>query len=95
MSMVYEWDEIKRESNREKHGVDFSEVYDFDWETALVIPDTRSDYGEPRYRAMGFIGSRLYALAFTPRSGTVRIVSIRKANPREVKFFEANQESIT
>lgn len=91
--MKYEWDEVKRESNREKHGVDFAEAEDFDWETALVIPDTRTDYGEPRYRAMGFIGRRLYALAFTPRGGSVRIVSLRKANSKEVGFYEANQEA--
>ena len=73
--------------------VDFAEAEEFDWETALVIPDARADYGEPRYRAMGFIGRRLFALAFTPRSGTVRVVSLRKANPREVKCYEASQES--
>ena len=91
--MMYEWDEGKRESNREKHGVDFAEAEEFDWEGAFVIPDSRADYGEPRYRAMGFIGRRLYALAFTLRGGTVRILSLRKANPREVKYYEANQES--
>lgn len=92
MLMKYEWDEAKRKSNREKHRVDFAEVEGFDWETALVIPDTRADYGEPRYRAMGVVDKRLYALVFTPRSGTIRVVSLRKANPREVKCYEANQE---
>ncbi|HEY6873078.1 MAG TPA: BrnT family toxin [Geobacteraceae bacterium] len=91
--MKYEWDEAKRKTNQEKHGVDFAEVEGFDWETAFVIPDTRADYGELRYRAMGFVGKRLYALVFTPRSGTVRLVSLRKANPREAKCYEANQES--
>ena len=90
--MMYEWDEAKSESNREKHGVDFAEAADFEWGTALVIPDSRADYGEPRYLAMGFIGRRLYSMAFTPRSGTVRIVSLRKANLREVKYYEAYQE---
>ena len=91
--MKYEWDEAKKKSNQEKHGVDFAEAKDFDWETALVIPDTTADYGEPRYLAMGFIGRRLYAIAFTPRSGAVRIVSLRKSNPREVKLYEADKES--
>ena len=91
--MKYEWDEAKRESNREKHGIDFAEAEEFDWESALVIPDARADYGEPRYRAMGYIGRRLYALAFTPKGGTVRILSLRKANQREAKCYEATQES--
>jgi uncharacterized DUF497 family protein len=59
-------------NNREKHRVDFAEGEGFDWESALVIPDARADYAEPRYRAMGFIGRRLYALVFTLRSGRRR-----------------------
>jgi uncharacterized DUF497 family protein len=30
---------------------------------------------------------------FTPRSGAVRIVSLRKANPREVRLYEASIKS--
>ncbi|MBJ6727342.1 BrnT family toxin [Geomesophilobacter sediminis] len=47
--MRYEWDENKRRGNVDKHGVDFSAVYGFDWESALVVVDKRRAYGEKRY----------------------------------------------
>ena len=46
MKPVYEWDEVKRRSNRTKHGVDFTEMEAFEWDTAIVEPD---DY-EGEYR---------------------------------------------
>lgn len=81
--MRYEWDKAKRAENIAKHGVDFAEAKDFDRDAALAA----RDYGEVRYRAIGPIGPRLYVMAFTARRGTVRIISPRKANPREVKGY--------
>ena len=46
--------------------------------------DTRKDYGEHRFRVLGFIDERLYAIVFTPRAGKVHVISLRKANFREV-----------
>ena len=33
----FEWDEAKRASNRERHGVDFAEIAGMDWTSALVV----------------------------------------------------------
>ena len=86
--MNYEWDDKKCNSNLKNHKVDFSAVEGFDWQSALIIEDNRRDYGEIRYRAMGLIGSRLHALVFTTRGEKVRVISLRKANRREVKSYE-------
>ena len=83
-----EWDEAKRAANRRKNGVDFSEEALFDWNTALVVEDDRYDYGELRLRAFGFIRGRLYVMVFTPRGRDVRIISLRKAKAREVRWYE-------
>ncbi|MDE2779188.1 MAG: BrnT family toxin [Chloroflexota bacterium] len=86
MPIEYEWDEGKRLSNKLKHGVDFSEVTDLEWETAVIQSSPRG--GEIRYTAMGFIHGRLHFLVFTTRSGNLRIVSLRKANRRERIHYE-------
>jgi uncharacterized protein len=86
--VIYEWDENKCAANLAKHGVDFAIVEDFEWDTASVEPDTRKDYGEPRFIATGYIGTHLYVLVFTPRKGRIRVIGLRKANPREVKRYE-------
>lgn len=86
--MWYEWDEAKRIQTLIKRGVDFAEAGHFQWDTAQVVADDRGSYGESRLVATGFIGKRLYVMAFTIRGGVVRIISLRKANAREVKDYE-------
>ncbi|MGV8843781.1 MAG: hypothetical protein ACOH2I_11260 [Pseudomonas sp.] len=36
---------------------------------------------------MGFIGERLFVVVFTPRASKVHVISLRKANSREVKRY--------
>ena len=55
----YGWDDIKRAVNLAKHKVDFTDIENFDWDTAHIEIDDREDYGELREIAWGFIGVRL------------------------------------
>ena len=78
----YEWDPEKAESNRQKHGIDFASVREFEWDSAVV---RRSDrHGETRFAAYGFIGERMHLIAFVFRNDRTRIISIRRANRTEV-----------
>ena len=86
--MLYIWDETKRAGNLAKHGVDFAAAAGFEWETASVVPDSRRSYGETRLIAVGFIGRRLHVMVFTFREDKVRIISLRKANGREILRYE-------
>jgi len=86
----YVWDEAKRAANLLDHGIDFSAAYRFNWDNAKVDPDVRRDYGEQRFVALGRIGPRLHVLVFTPRGEVVRVISLRKANQRELKRYEEN-----
>ena len=78
-------DPSKSERNERDRGLPFSLVAQLDWSGAVIVEDYRKDYGERRYRALGFIGDRLHAVVFTPRAGKVHVISLRKANKREVK----------
>jgi uncharacterized DUF497 family protein len=82
------WDEAKRAANFRKHGVDFANVDGFGWESADIATDQRRDYGETRCLATGMIGDRLHVLVFTVRDEDVRLISLRKANGREVRRYE-------
>ncbi len=86
-TVAYEWDERKRAANLRDHGVDFADAQHFDWETALVTVDDREDYDELREMAIGFIGVRLHAMVFTRRADSIRIISLRKAQRREVRRY--------
>ena len=65
--MRYNWDEGKRRQNVKSHGVDFSAIYQFNWDWALTEIDDREDYGELREQATGFIGAVPHVLTFTRR----------------------------
>ncbi|MDX8383058.1 MAG: BrnT family toxin [Ghiorsea sp.] len=86
--MYYQWDEKKCALNLAKHGVDFNIANGFDWDSAYVFEDTRFTYDERRMIAHGLIEDRLYALVFTMRDHAVRMISLRKANKREVTHYE-------
>ncbi len=85
---MFSWDEKKREANKAKHGVDFTEAEAFEFETALIAIDDRFDYGEVREIALGKIGKRVHVVVFTRRGDKLHIVSLRKANAREVSRYD-------
>lgn len=85
--MDYEFDLAKDESNMDKHGLSLADADGFEWETAVVREDTRKRYSEPRYTATGYIGDRLHVVVFCLRVEAVRVISLRKANSREVKSY--------
>lgn len=82
------FDPAKSASNERERGLPFSLVEQLDWSDAVIKEDDRKDYGERRYRVLGFIGDRLHAVVFTPRAGKMHVISLRKANKREVKQHE-------
>ena len=87
--MEFEWDESKSDACFSERGFDFAfaaRVF-FDPDR-LVELDDRRVYGEERYQVIGAIESRLYVVVYTPRQETVRIISARKANQREVRYYE-------
>jgi len=86
--MKYEWDVKKNFANHAKHGVVFEDVADFVWESSLETFDVRKDYKELRMIAMSTIRGRLHVLVYTRRSNSLRVISLRKANEREISNYE-------
>lgn len=81
--MRVEFDPAKNLHNIRTRGLSFDLVLHLDWETALAVEDARQDYGERRFRVLGMIDGLLYAVVITPRSGGMRVISLRRANSRE------------
>lgn len=83
------FDPAKNERNISSRGISFEAAEQFEWDTALVAEDLRKEYGERRFLALGLIEGRLHAMVYTPRAGKVHVISLRKANRREVRRYEA------
>jgi uncharacterized protein len=84
------FDPAKDSANLAKHGFSLLDAVGFEWEAAVVWPDESHEYDEARM-ALGYIGLRIMAAVFVdrpPEQATERrIISLRKANPREVKRY--------
>ena len=88
--MRIEFDPSKDLTNISKHGVSLSLASELDWDVALVWIDERFEYGEVRMIALAPETSILYYVAFVDRGPVRRIISIRRANRREVKYYVEN-----
>jgi len=85
--MQIAFDPAKDASNQAKHGVSLALASELDWDAALVWVDERQDYGELRMIALAPATGVLYYVAFVDRVPVRRIISLRKANRREVKHY--------
>lgn len=93
--MELEWDEAKRESNLAKHGLDFAVALELFADYFMERLDTRHDYGEDRWVALGKIHGVAVVLVYTERSAKLRPISLRKATIMERGLYEkARQKSV-
>lgn len=93
--MKVSYDPGKNARNIAERSLSFELAHEFDWETAIIWRDTRRDYGEERFIALGRIGERVHSLVFTRRSDTIHVISLRKANRREVRRYESEAQEKT
>jgi uncharacterized protein len=87
------YDPAKSLRNEAERGLPFALAEDFDWNCSLIAEDTREDYKEKRYQALGFIEEHLHMLVFTPRDGAIHVISLRRANQRERTRYATQTES--
>jgi uncharacterized DUF497 family protein len=88
--MKIAFDPDKDASNQDKHGVSLAYGADvLSDPNRLDILDIRFDYAEDRFVCYGKVDGRIWVCVFTQRAGVSRIISVRKANEREVQRYEA------
>jgi uncharacterized protein len=81
------FDPIKSAANLRKHGISLAFAERIDWSELWCAPDDRHDYGELREVGHAQVEGHLYCVVFTQRRNTFRVISLRKANSREVKRY--------
>ena len=85
------YDEDKRLSNLEKHGFDFVDAASVFEGFHITREDSRGNYGEQRFQTLGLYGNVLVVMMIhTPRDSADYIISIRKANKHEQKYYWQN-----
>ena len=88
------FDPAKDVANLAKHGFALLDAVSLEWEAAVVWSDNRRDYGEPRMVGLVPVNDKLFCVVFVDRPPEQpterRIISLRKANNREVKRYANN-----
>ncbi len=90
-SNSFEWNDAKAAINLQKHGVSFEEAKTvFEDVHAFVQEDDLHSDQEPRAALIGYSNrNRILIVFFSHRpDNVIRIISARKATPRERKVYE-------
>ena len=85
--MKIEFDKDKREKTLVERGLDFARADEVFAGVTVTGADGRQNYGEPRFVTVGCLDGRLVVLVWTPRGAARRIISMRKANEREIEKY--------
>lgn len=85
--MQIDFDPAKDSANQAKHSVSLALAGELDWDAALVWVDDRFEYAELRMIALAPKTHTLYYVSFVDRGERRRVISLRRANRREVKHY--------
>ncbi|MCC5603151.1 BrnT family toxin [Nostoc favosum] len=86
--MEFEWDKNKNQQNIQKHGISFEEATEIFDSVVFTSIDERYDYEEIREISIGSIqGVVIITVAHTDRNGKIRLISARKATPKERRTY--------
>ncbi|MBP9714652.1 MAG: BrnT family toxin [Sterolibacterium sp.] len=85
--MQIEFDPGKRDRTLTERGLDFARADEVFAGVNVTVEDARLDYGEPRFTTVGVLDGRMIVMVWTPRGAARRIISMRKANEREIAKF--------
>jgi uncharacterized protein len=89
---VFVWDEAKRKSNLEKHGLDFNDAHlVYDDPDKLTYDASRMSEHRLLDLAFGVVKGRLLALIYTERGKDVRVISFRPASREEREQYEQDK----
>jgi uncharacterized DUF497 family protein len=86
--MEFGWDPQKAVANLEKHGVSFDEAsLAFFDPNAVELFDELNFDDEIRFQLVGISDVRLLFVGYTIRDDRIRIITARKANAKQVKYY--------
>ena len=85
--MRFEWDETKRRSNIQRHGIDFEDAAAVFAGETITFLDDRCDYGEMRFLTFGLVWGEVVAIVHTETDEVIRVISVRRASKDEEETY--------
>ena len=87
MNIEFSWSAAKRVSNLDRHGLDFVHAERVFAGLTFTFEDDRFSYGEQRFVTLGLLDGVPVSLVHTETSHEIRVISFRKATPREARIY--------
>ena len=84
----FEFDAVKSESNRAKHGINFLDAQGL-WNDPMLLEIPAKTDDEPRYLVVGVIDGKHWSAVTTYRGSNIRLISVRRARTEEVALYES------
>jgi uncharacterized DUF497 family protein len=88
--MKFEWDEVKRATNLDKHGLDFELAHLVFASDTFTFEDNRMAYDEQRFVTLGLLDGIVAVLVHTETDDEIRVISFRRATKNEQKLYFTN-----
>lgn len=86
---MFEWDEVKNKTNREKHGINFEDAKEIFQGFVLENTSPQTDHNKERIVAVGLLYKKYYiTVVFTWRNKNRRLISARKARKNEKEHYQ-------
>ena len=86
--MLITCDPHKSRANDFKHGIVLEFAQHLDWANEMVWQDVRQNYNEVRMSGLVPLEGKIYAVVYVLRAESTRMISLRKANNREMKQYD-------
>lgn len=84
---LFEYDQEKSQANLEKHGIDFQSAQEL-WNDPELLEIRARCTQEARFLLIGRIERRHWSAVVTCRSGSGRLISVRRSRKSEVMLYE-------
>ena len=86
--MKFEFDIAKSNTNKKKHGIDFTEAQVL-WNDPDLLEISAKTIDEQRFLVIGKIDEKHWSGIITYRNENIRIISVRRARDEEVELYES------
>lgn len=88
MPYEFEYDPVKSQSNKLKHGIDFEEAQSL-WSDVERVEIQAISTTEPRLMVIGQWQQKHWSAIVTYRNQIIRIISVRRSRDSEVALYES------
>jgi hypothetical protein len=88
----FEWDPAKDAKLREERGLSMA-VAATAWNDPRAIESEVENRGERRWGMIAILQGKIHTVIFTRRGDVIRLITVRRSHPDEIRLYENQTET--